>query len=167
MHTLIRRYFRRLYSSIFSGLSMRSSILALSFIAALVPCTGFAAPAGAPCDLMDREAFAALKLDSATQSSERKEMQAAKGAPKQEVRTCNIAAADPSLPSLMITSVKAPPNVNYGKASCTLQPIHKDAMSMCNATIKNAFVTFVMMSKAAAGPATKAALLAQVERLSK
>lgn len=146
---------------------MRSSVLALSFMAFIVPCTVSAAPAGAPCDLLDREAIAALKLDGAAQSSEHKQVLVAKHLPKQDIKTCTVPSLDPSAFALMITSVKAPANAAQAKPSCSLQPLQKMAISTCSATTRNESVTFVRMSVAAAGPAIKAALSSQVERLLK
>jgi hypothetical protein len=144
---------------------MRRILRALSLVLFVSPAAAIAAPSGSPCDLVDQEALAALKLVHPKTKTEHREIPAAKDAPKQDIDTCTITPSDLPLPALTVTTATLPGQTNAVKPSCNWSWIPGMEIGTCSATVKDRLITFAMTTKSSDDAAIKAALSSQVERM--
>lgn len=138
--------------------------LAFLLVASILPTMAFAASSDSSCDLVDREALVALKLENSTSKAEHKDAPETKGAANPRINICTITARDAPLPSLIVTSAALPQDARTVKPSCKWQSIPGVSVDLgiCNATVNHKFVSFALSTKTASDKNT---LPLQVERL--
>lgn len=144
---------------------MRSSVLTIYLSLLIAPGIGLAAPASTSCDLIDKKALSALKLNDPKFKSEHKDLAPAKGVPQQAVDTCTYTPKNALLPALIITATKIPANDQVGKPTCNSQSTPNVNIASCTAAIKNTFATFTMLTKGAGSPETETTLSSHINRL--
>jgi hypothetical protein len=151
--------------SLFFGMIMRHILRALSLVLSIFPAAAFAAQTASPCDLVDHEALAALKLDNPKMKVEHREIPASKDNPKQDVDSCTFTPRDTPLPALTVTTAMLPASANAIKPSCNWTWIPGMDIGTCSATAKNTLVTFAVTAKRGTDSAIKIVLPSQVERM--
>lgn len=159
---------------------MRAHFLALLMASTLASPLAFAEPAGAPCNVVDQEALDALTLGdykmSAEQSTtERKQIpENSSGLPPTTAYACTYTPKDGFSPALIVTTTALPQGGQPIKPACEHKrlPVGSDkatpdgmGMSMCTATAKNNFLSFILITNAASDAATASVFPAQIERL--
>jgi hypothetical protein len=138
--------------------------LAFLLVASILPTMAFAASSDSSCDLVDREALVAFKLENSTSKAEHKDVPETKGAANPGINICTITARDAPLPSLIVTSAALPQGAKTVKPSCKWQSIPGVSVDVgiCNATVNHKFVSFALSTKTTSD---KNMLPLQVERL--
>ena len=138
--------------------------LAFLLVASILPTIACAASSGPSCDLVDREALVALKLENSTSKAEHKDTSETKGEANSGVNTCTITARNSPLPSLIVATTTLPQGAKTVKPSCKWQSIPGVSMDLgiCNATVNHTFISFALTTKTTPDKTT---LPLQVERL--
>jgi hypothetical protein len=137
---------------------------AFLLVASILPTMAFAASSDSSCDLVDRTALVALKLENSTSKAEHKEVPETKGATNPRIDICTITARDAPFPSLIVTTAALPLDAKTVKPSCKWQSIPGASLDLgiCNATVNHTFVSFTLSTKTTSDKTT---LPLQVERL--
>jgi hypothetical protein len=123
--------------------------------------------------VVDQQALDALtlgdyKMTAEQTTTERKQIPENLSAfPPVTVYACTYTPKDGVSPALTVTSTAMPPGGQSIRPACSDKTIPGGIkMSMCTATARNNFLSFILITNASSDAATKSALFpAQVERL--
>jgi hypothetical protein len=152
---------------------MRHYFLALVLVSSLSPAFAGTGLVDAPCKLIDREALVALKLgDHKTKETREKSTDATQASSPIVVGTCNFTSRAAPFSSLSVTTTMLPEGVKTAKPTCSDEPLTGGAggpagmeMAICNATVGNTFLTFILITNDASDTAMKSTFRSHIERL--
>ena len=146
---------------------MRYDLLALFLVSSLAPAVAFAESAEAPCNLLDREALVALKLDDHKAKVEHKKVASTAGLPPQSIDLCTFTPRSAALPALTVTTSVVSKSIQTSKPFCTSNSTPRVDIATCNANVKGSIVTFMMATKPSSGAATASTFPSHIEGLIK
>ena len=141
-------------------------MLVMFLVSFLAPALAFAESA-APCNLVDQKALLALELSAPTIKMEHKEIPITAGATRQFVDTCIFTPPNTPSPSLSVTTTPMPFGNQTTTHSCVDKSLPKAGLFICSASLKNSYLTFVLLTGPSSKDAMKSVFPAQVERLIK
>jgi hypothetical protein len=144
---------------------MRHTALAVMLVSILAPMAAQAAPAPAPCDLLDQQMLTALNLANADAKVEHKEIAATAQAPANRLDMCIFTPRVGSTSSLSVMRVALASNAPPGKPACSENSMDKVGIATCNVIAKGSIVTVSLVSRRAGFETLSAALRSHVERL--
>ncbi|MBW8897693.1 MAG: hypothetical protein JF619_06165 [Massilia sp.] len=144
---------------------MRHTALAVLLASCLVPMAAHAAPAPAPCDLLDQQMLSALNLADADTKVEHKDIAATAQAPANRLDVCTFTPRVGSTSSLSVMRIPLAKQVPPDKATCTDNSTDKVGIATCNVIVKDGILTVSLVSRRVGFEALSAALRSHVERV--
>lgn len=144
---------------------MRHTALAVMLASSLGPIAAHAAPAPAPCDLLDQQMLTALNLGDADIKLEHKTIAATAHAPANRLDMCTFTPHVGSMSTLSLMRIPLAKEPPPGKPVCTETTENKLGIANCNVVTKGGIVTVSLVSRQAGFETLNAAFRAHFERL--
>ena len=144
---------------------MRHTVLAVMLASCLVPMAAHAAPAPAPCDLLDQQMLTELNLADAATKVEHKEIAATAQAPANRLDMCTFTPRVGTGATLSVMRLPLAKKMPPGKPICTDNSAEKFGLATCNVTVKDSILTVSLVSRRAGFETLSAALRSNFERL--
>lgn len=144
---------------------MRHTALAVMLASCLVPMAAHAAPAPAPCDLLDQQMLTALNLADAATKVEHKAIAATAQAPANRLDMCTFTPRVGTGASLSVMRLPLAKKMPPGKPICTDNSAEKFGLATCNVIVKDGILTVSLVSRRAGFETLSAALRSNFERL--
>jgi hypothetical protein len=148
-----------------SGPNMRHTALAAMLVSILVPMAAHAAPATAPCDLLDQQMLTALNLGDANTKVEHKPIPATAQAPANRMDVCTFTPRIGSVSTLSVMSIPLGKEMPQGKPVCTERSENKVGIAYCHVMAKDSIVTVSLVSRRAGFETLSTVLRSHFERL--
>jgi hypothetical protein len=144
---------------------MRHTALAVMLVSILAPMAAQAAPAPAPCDLLDQQMLTALNLGGADTKVEHKPIPATAKAPASRMDVCTFTPHVGSASTLSLMRIPLAKGAPPGKPTCNEFPQDKIGIATCNVVTKDGMLTVSLVSRRAGFETLSAALRSHFDRL--
>lgn len=154
-----------LFTNLIFGPNMGRNALAVMLVSCQFPVVACAAPAPAPCSLLDRETLAALHLGDANTKIEHRTVAATAQAPAQRVAMCTFTPRVGASPTLSVMVLPLPANTPAARPVCSDNTVKAVGMTSCFGVARDNMVSMSLVSPVATFAALNATLRARFAHL--